>query len=132
MGVQYLKAYGDSKLIINQVMGEYEVYHEDLIPYHHATINLADSFNGFYISHVSHLQNTKADTLAVLAAILALLADTTYRLTVAMRHLLCLKYGLEVSEVHTTSTNFKPRDWRFLTINYALHAGILPVTLGSQ
>ena len=47
MGVRYLKAYGDSKLIINQVKGEYEIRHEDLIPYHHAAIKLADSFDGF-------------------------------------------------------------------------------------
>jgi len=38
IGVQYLEAYGDSKLIINQVKGEYEVCQENLIPYHHATI----------------------------------------------------------------------------------------------
>ena len=42
-----------------------------------------------------------ADTLAALAATLTLPADTTYRLTVATRHLFCPKYGLEVSEVHT-------------------------------
>jgi len=28
MGVRYLEAYGDSKLIVNQVKGEYEVRHE--------------------------------------------------------------------------------------------------------
>jgi len=56
-------------------------------------------FDGFYISHVSRLQNTKADALAALAATLTLPADTTY----------CL--NLEVSEVHTTSTNFEPREW---------------------
>ena len=50
MGVQYLEPYGDSKLIINQVKGEYEVRHDDLITYHHATIKLADSFNGFYLA----------------------------------------------------------------------------------
>ena len=50
MGIQYLEAYGDSKLIVNQVKGEYEVRHEELIPYHHAAIKLADSFDGFYIS----------------------------------------------------------------------------------
>ena len=38
MGVRYLEAYGDSKLIINQVKGEYKVYYKDLIPYHHAAI----------------------------------------------------------------------------------------------
>jgi len=53
MGVHYLEAYGDSKLIVNQVKGEYEVRHEDLVPYHHAVIKMANSFDGFYIGHVS-------------------------------------------------------------------------------
>ena len=46
MGVKYLEAYGDSKLIINHIKGEYEVWHEDLIPYHHAAIRLANTFDG--------------------------------------------------------------------------------------
>jgi len=52
---QQIGAYGDSKLIINQVKGEYEVRHENLIPYHHAAVQLAITFEGFYISHVSRL-----------------------------------------------------------------------------
>jgi len=125
IGVQYLEAYGNSKLIINQVKRQYKIHNKDLIPYHHAAIKLADSFDGFYISHLSHLMNTKADALAALATTLTLPTDTTYRLTVATRHLFCPKYDLEVSEVHTTSTNFESRDWQFPIINYALH-GILP------
>jgi len=73
---------------------------------------------------MSRLQNIKADALAALAATLAFPANTTYRLPVATRQLFCPKYGLEVTEVHKTSTNFEPRDWRFLIIDYALH-GIL-------
>jgi len=125
MEVQYLEAYGDSKSIVNQVKGEYEVRHEDLIPYHHAAVKLADSFDGFCISHMSRLLNTKADALGMLTATLALPADTTYRLTAPTRHLFCLKYSLEVSKVHTILTNFEPRDWWFPIINYVLH-GILP------
>ena len=125
MGVTYLEAYGDSKLSVNQIKGEYEVRHEELIPYHHAAIQLANTFDGFYISHVSHLQNTKADALSMLAATLALPADSSYHLTVATHHLFYLKYGLEVSEVYTTSTIFEPRNWLFPIIDYALH-GILP------
>jgi len=68
MGAQYLEACGDSKLIINQVKGEYEIRQEDLTPYHHAAIQLANTFESFYISHASRLQNTKANALAVLAA----------------------------------------------------------------
>jgi len=51
MGVRYLKDYGDSKLIVNQIKGEYEVRHEDLVPYYHAVIKMANSFDGFYIDH---------------------------------------------------------------------------------
>jgi len=31
IGVKNLEAYGDSKLIVHQVRGEYEVRHEDLV-----------------------------------------------------------------------------------------------------
>jgi len=55
MGVRYFETYDDSKLIISQVKGEYEVRHEDLIPYHHVAIQLAATFEGFYISHISRL-----------------------------------------------------------------------------
>jgi len=33
MGVQYLEAYGASKLVINQIKGEYDVCYEHLISY---------------------------------------------------------------------------------------------------
>jgi len=77
MGLQYLEPYSDSKLIVNQIKGEYEVRHEDLIPYHQAAIKLANTFDGFYISHMSRLQNTLANALAALAATLALPSDTS-------------------------------------------------------
>jgi len=51
-GVKNLKAYGDSKFIVNQVRGEYEVRHEDLVPYHNATIRMTERFRNFYINHV--------------------------------------------------------------------------------
>jgi len=121
MRVRYLEAYDDSKLIINQVKEEYEVRHENLVPYYHAVIEMANSFDGFYIVYVSHLQNTKADALAALAATLALPIDATYHLTVVSRCLFCPKYALETNKVHATSTGFKPKDWQFPIIDYALH-----------
>ena len=58
VGIQYLEAFGDSALIVNQVKGGFEVRHKDLIPYHEAAIKLANSFEGFYISHVFRRHNT--------------------------------------------------------------------------
>jgi len=52
IGVKILEAYSDSKLIVNQVHREYEVRHKDLVPYHNATINMAEKFRIFYIDHV--------------------------------------------------------------------------------
>ena len=69
----------------------------------------------------SLMANVKANALAVLAATLNLPADNNYHLMVATHHLFCLKYDLEVSEVHTISTDFKLRDWRFSIIDYVLH-----------
>ena len=125
MGVRYLEAYGDSKLIINQVKGEYKIRYEDLVPYHYAVIEMANSFDDFYIRHVSRFQNTKADALATLTATLALPINATYHLMVAARHLVCPKHVLETNEVHATLIGFEPRDWRFSIIDYTLH-DILP------
>ena len=103
MWVRYLEAYGDSKgdskLIINQVKGEYEVCHEDLMSYYHTAIELANLFEGFYIGDVSRSQNTKADVLAALATTLALPVDTEYHLTVATRHLVCSKHMLSLIHI---------------------------------
>ena len=44
IGVKNLKVYSDSKLIVNQVCGEYEIRHEDLIPYYNTTIHMAKRF----------------------------------------------------------------------------------------
>jgi len=52
IGVKNLEAYGDSKLMVNQVRGEYEVRHEDLVPYYDAIIYMAERFRNFYIDHV--------------------------------------------------------------------------------
>ena len=72
IGIKNLEAYGDSKLIINQVRGEYEVRHEDLVSYFNATISMAERFGNFYIDHIPCQQNVHADALASLIASLAL------------------------------------------------------------
>ena len=88
LGVKHLEAYNDSKLIINQLTGEYEVKNKDLILYHKASIQLATSFEGFYIDYVPRLKNTHTDTLAMLAATLAQPAGTSQSIIVSSRQLL--------------------------------------------
>jgi len=66
IGIKNLDAYGDSKLIVNQVHGEYKVRHEDLMLHHNETIYMAKRFKNFYIDHVPRQQNAHADALASL------------------------------------------------------------------
>ncbi|XP_020249286.1 uncharacterized protein LOC109826677 [Asparagus officinalis] len=55
LGVKYLKAFGDSQLIVNQVRGEYEVRNPDLILYYQATIEMANLFEEFFIEYIPRL-----------------------------------------------------------------------------
>ena len=82
-----LEAYGDSKLIVNRVRGEYEVRHEDLVSYHNATIIMAQKFENFYIDHLSWWQNAHADALASLATSLAHPAGAMKKLLIFSRDL---------------------------------------------
>ena len=65
--IKNLEAFDDSKLIVNQVRGEYDVRYEDLVPYHNATIHMAGKFRNFYIDHVPRRQSAHADALASLS-----------------------------------------------------------------
>jgi len=121
IGVKNLKAYGDSKLIVNQVRVEYEVRHEDLVPYHNATIYMAEKFKNFYIDHVPRQQNTHADALASFAASLALPAGAAEKVLVCSYDLYCLRFAFEdnqkpmrdpqVKKTLETSTGPELKDW---------------------
>jgi len=98
IGVKNLEAYGDSKLIINQVCGEYEFQHEDLVHYHNSTIDIAEKFKNFYIDHVPHQQNAHVDAMASLSTSLALSARAAERVLVYNHDLYCCKFALEDSK----------------------------------
>ncbi|XP_047263737.1 uncharacterized protein LOC124896244 [Capsicum annuum] len=71
MNIPQLDIYGDSKLIINQLLGSYEVKKEDLLPYHQYAILLLERFNQVFLNHVPREENCMADALANLTTTLA-------------------------------------------------------------
>jgi len=115
--------YGDSKLIVNKVHGEYEVRYEDLVPYHNATIDMAEKFKNFYIDHVLRQQNAYADALASLPTSLALSVRATERVLIYSHDLYCCKFALEdsktpkgdfqVTVVLEILSSLEPTDWQF-------------------
>jgi len=105
--IKNLEAYGDPKLIINQVRGEYEVRHEDLVPYYSATIYMAEKFRNFYIDHVPCQQNTHADALASPAASLALPAGAVEKILVHSHDLYCPRLLLKTTKIQPETVKSK-------------------------
>ena len=67
-----LEVFGDSKLIINQVLLVYEVKMPDLVPYCKYAIRLLAWFDYINITHVPRSGNKQADTIVKLATALTL------------------------------------------------------------
>ncbi|KAM1242895.1 hypothetical protein ACFX2G_035203 [Malus domestica] len=75
MGIIALEIFGDSKLIINQLLTEYEVKKDDLIPYFWLATQLLQEFETVTLEHVPRKENQMADALANLASSMTLGED---------------------------------------------------------
>ncbi|XP_038904440.1 uncharacterized protein LOC120090803 [Benincasa hispida] len=64
IGVAYIEIFGDSKLIINQLLCQYEVKHDDLKPYFTYARQLMEKFESVALEHVPRTENKKTNALA--------------------------------------------------------------------
>ncbi|XP_038687483.1 uncharacterized protein LOC119986862 [Tripterygium wilfordii] len=71
MQLGQLEIFGDSKLVINQLLSKYEVRKINLIPYQKHAAKLLKKFDMVNIIHVPRNENRQADALANLAIVLA-------------------------------------------------------------
>lgn len=138
LGLKKLQAYIDSELIVYQIRGEYEVQHENLIPYYQVVIQIAEKFELFYIGHIPHRQNASTDALASLAVSLAPSAGATEKVLVFFRDLYCPKPTLQQTvdrdinlpsiESHETSasTGLETGDRLSLTMSSTTSALTIP------
>lgn len=55
--------HSDSELIVKQMLGEYKVKHQDMIPLYEEAQDLARRFHSFVIRHVRRADNAEADRL---------------------------------------------------------------------
>jgi ribonuclease HI len=130
MGLNTLHVYGDSQLVINQLLGTYAVKKEGLVPYFRKAKELMTMFADIKIQHVIRNQNEKADALASLAASLALGLNQTIDIHVEERRVLPI-LGEEESTSSTSSMTvdaceIEAGDWRTPFLEYLLH-GYLPL-----
>jgi ribonuclease HI len=66
-GMQKLRIYGDSKIVICQITGEFKVHDAKLKPLNKAAADLLDHFQEYEIHHHKRGFNARADSLANLA-----------------------------------------------------------------
>jgi len=59
-----VEIFGDSMLVINQLVGNYECRSEVLITYHEKCIQLLKEFKDFRLEHIPQLHNEEANRLA--------------------------------------------------------------------
>ena len=64
IGVHRLMVYGDSDLVINQVMKEWDIRSPAMTSYCNAVRKLEKKFKGLELHHVPRLKNQAADDLA--------------------------------------------------------------------
>ena len=126
MGIKDLNIYGDSQLVINQLLEDYEVKKEDLVPYHRHALRLLDRLDIVKLEHVPRGANKMADALASLAATLALGVEEEMTIPVCSRWV--VPPDEEDSEEGANAIcalEIHEEDWRQPIIEYLEH-GKLP------
>ncbi|XP_015075475.1 uncharacterized protein LOC107019515 [Solanum pennellii] len=123
----HLQVFGDSQLVINKLLGSYEVKNPELRPYHDYAQKLIRWLGDLILQHVRRTENKKADALATLASTLTLPDQT--QVTV------CLKWIVPPSNEEEYIENkldhivaiveAANEDWRQPIIDYLCY-GILP------
>ncbi|KAL0310138.1 UNVERIFIED_CONTAM: hypothetical protein Sangu_2457200 [Sesamum angustifolium] len=67
-----LKVYGDAQLVVNQLLGLYEVKKLELLPYHNYAKRLMGWLGDVEVKHLPRKDNKQADALAKLASTLSM------------------------------------------------------------
>ncbi|KAM1462601.1 hypothetical protein ACFX1Q_046629 [Malus domestica] len=126
MEIAALEIYSDSKLIINQLLTEYEVRKDDLIPYFRLATQLLQRFEAVTLEHVPRKENQMADALANLASSMTLGEDEATNVPVCQRWVIPLVTEIVLSDTNVTSIlPVNVEEWRQPLINYLEH-GMLP------
>ena len=85
--VLYIAAqiFGDSKLVINQILEQFDVKKEDLIPYCKYAKKLLANFEAITLDHIPRKENGQADALTNLATVLALSQEEITKVAISQR-----------------------------------------------
>ncbi|XP_027158277.1 uncharacterized protein LOC113759899 [Coffea eugenioides] len=125
----HLRVYDDSKLVVNQLFGIYDVKKSELIPYYKYVRQLVGYLDNVTIDHIPKNFNQQADSLARVASLITL---PSYRNQISI----CQNWvippmfdeednGEEENAYHIFVHEIEKEDWRHLIMDYLNH-GKLP------
>ena len=127
MKVLQLEVFGDSKLVINQLLREYDVRKPELMPYFDYGTRLMGWFDRITLQYVPRKENRQADALANLASTLVL-SDLQAKVPICQNWVIPPTFDdeIEEGEVNLISVcEVEKEDWRQSLIDYLEH-GRLP------
>ena len=127
MGILQLEIFGDSKLVINQILEQYDVKKEDLVPYCKYAKKLLANFEAITLEHIPWKENRQADALANLATALALSQEETIKVAISQRWVIPLMVEKEEEEQGNIISVclVEKEDWRQVIIEYLQHGRLL-------
>ncbi|KAM1179957.1 hypothetical protein ACFX2G_019468 [Malus domestica] len=126
MEITTLEVYGDSKPKINQLLTEYEVRKDDLVPYFWLAIQLLRKFMVVMLEHVPSKENQMADTLANLGSSMMLGEEEAIDVPVCQRWVFLLVTKMLLNDTNIISILLvDTEEWRQLLINYLEHGKLL-------
>ena len=103
MEITALDVYGYSKLINNQLLTEYEVRKDDLIPYFRLATQLLQKFEVVTLEHVPRKENQMVDALASLASSMTLGEDEAADVLVCQRWVIPLVTEMTLDDTNVIS-----------------------------
>lgn len=83
--IRKLHIFGDSQLIIDQIMGEYKMLKPELVKYHERVLELIDEIPEILFKKISRATNGKADALARVAKELSEPGNENLQITIKNR-----------------------------------------------
>ncbi|KAK4409608.1 hypothetical protein Sango_0033800 [Sesamum angolense] len=126
-----LKVYEDSQLVVNQLLGLYEVKKPELLPYHNYAKRLMGWLGDVELEHLPRKDNKQADALAKLASTLSM-TDKEARIPICKSWVIPPIFSddeddmLQEEENHVTEVfEVEEEDWRQPLVDY-LKYGKLP------
>ncbi|XP_060178190.1 uncharacterized protein LOC132608130 [Lycium barbarum] len=122
----HLQVFGDSELVINQLLGTYEVKKPELRPYHHYAQKLIGWLGNVTLQHVPRKENKKVDALAALASTLTL--PDQAQITICQKWIVPPEDDEDEEsklELLVAITEAEKVDWRQTMIDYLCYS-ILP------